>query len=531
MTDIYLLNHLIENSAARWPRQVALVTRDQALTYTDLDQQQRAFANGLLACGMGRGERVGVFLSKCFETVIATFGAARAGCAFVPVNPVLKAEQVKHIINDCNIRVLVTSPERVAMLDGVLGDCPSVQLIVVVGERQIGFKHRSIATAAWFEFLQQPQHECHRVIDSDIAAILYTSGSTGKPKGVILSHRNMVVGAKSVSTYLNNDENDRLLAVLPLSFDAGFSQLTTAFYVGARVVLLDYLLPNEVVKVMAREKITGLTAVPPLWVQLSELSWPAEINQHLRYIANTGGKMPAEALAQLRQRVPDAAPFLMYGLTEAFRSTYLSPDEVDHRPGSIGKAIPNAEVLVLRQDQTLCEANEPGELVHRGALVSMGYWNDPERTAKRFKPLRNPITGLVMPEIAVFSGDTVRMDEEGYLYFIGRKDEMIKTSGYRLSPIEIEDVLYAMDEVSEVAALGAPHPRLGQGVIIIATAKGESTLTNAMIAKVCREQLPAYMKPAHIDIRTGSLPRNGNGKIDRKSLAIEFENLFTEVEA
>ena len=256
-------------------------------------------------------------------------------------------------------------------------------------------------------------------------AILYTSGSTGKPKGVVLSHRNMVAGAKSVASYLGNRADDTLLAALPLSFDAGFSQLTTAFHVGARVVLLNYLLPKDVLKAMEREKVTGLTAVPPLYIQLTQLDWPEAIKQHLRYFANTGGRMPRETLDQLRARVPAAQPFLMYGLTEAFRSTFLPPEEVDRRPDSIGKAIPNAEILVLREDGSECAPDEPGELVHRGALVGLGYWGDPEKTAERYKLLpggtQGRLPGLQLPEYAVFSGDTVRRDAEGFLYFIGRR--------------------------------------------------------------------------------------------------------------
>jgi acyl-CoA synthetase (AMP-forming)/AMP-acid ligase II len=296
-------------------------------------------------------------------------------------------------------------------------------------------------------------------------------GASGKPKGVVLSHRKMVAGAKSVASYLDNRPADTLLAALPLSFDAGFSQLTTAFHVGARVVLLNYLLPRDVLKALEREKVTGLTAVPPLYIQLSQLEWPTTITEHLRYFANTGGRMPRETLAALRSRLPRSQPFLMYGLTEAFRSTFLPPEEVDRRPDSIGKAIPNAEILVLREDGSPCAANEPGELVHRGALVGMGYWNDPEKTAERYKPLpahapgREP--GLVLPEIAVFSGDTVRCDEEGFLYFIGRRDEMMKTSGYRVSPTEVEEILYATKLVGECVAFGVDHPSLGQAIQVI----------------------------------------------------------------
>ena len=342
----------------------------------------------------------------------------------------------------------------------------------------------------------------------------------------MLSHRNMVAGAKSVASYLENGPNDTLLAALPLSFDAGFSQLTTAFHAGARVVLLNYLLPRDVLKALEREKVTGLTAVPPLYIQLAQLEWPAEITEHLRYFANTGGRMPRDTLAALRQRLPKTLPFLMYGLTEAFRSTFLPPEEVDRRPDSIGKAIPNAEILVLREDGSPCAPNEAGELVHRGALVGMGYWNDPEKTAERYKPLppHSPgrEAGLVLPELAVFSGDTVRMDEEGFLYFVGRRDEMMKTSGYRVSPTEVEEILYETKMVGECVAFGVEHSTLGQVIQVIATPPDSGELNTAVLLAECRSRMPAYMVPAGIEVRPGPLPRNPNGKIDRKTLSSEF---------
>jgi acyl-CoA ligase (AMP-forming) (exosortase A-associated) len=347
----------------------------------------------------------------------------------------------------------------------------------------------------------------HRIIDTDLLSILYTSGSTGRPKGVVLSHRNMVAGAKSVASYLGNNPDDTLLAALPLSFDAGFSQLTTAFHSGARVVLLNYLLPQDVLKAMVKEKVTGLTAVPPLYIQLAQLKWPETVTDHLRYFANTGGRMPLETLKALRAHLPRTQPFLMYGLTEAFRATYLPPDQADIRPDSIGKAIPNAEVLVLRDDGSECAPNEPGELVQRGAHVAMGYWNDPEKTAERFKPLPAPRpgrqAGFVLPEIAVFSGDTVRRDEEGYLYFIGRRDEMMKTSGYRVSPTEVEEILYSTQLVGECVAFGVPHPSLGHSICVIATGKDGAPLDSATLLTEC--------KPAHAGLH-GALGDRSTGR-------------------
>jgi acyl-CoA ligase (AMP-forming) (exosortase A-associated) len=382
----------------------------------------------------------------------------------------------------------------------------------------------AISVTPWSALLEAPRSGGHRVIDTDMAAILYTSGSTGQPKGVVLSHRNMTAGAKSVATYLGNHAGDTLLAALPLSFDAGFSQLTTAFHAGARVVLLNYLMPRDVLRAIERERVTGLTAVPPLYIQLAQLEWPDAVNDTLRYFANTGGRMPRDTLTLLRKRVPRARPFLMYGLTEAFRSTYLPPEEVDRRPDSIGKAIPNAEVLVLRQDGSESAPDEPGELVHRGALVGMGYWNDAEKTAERYRMLPPGVggraAGLQLPEVAVFSGDTVRRDSEGFLYFIGRRDEMIKTSGYRVSPTEVEEVLYATRLVGECAAFGVDHSTLGQAIQVVATPPaGTATVDAAALLAECRARMPAYMVPTDVYAVAGPLPRNPNGKIDRKLLA------------
>jgi len=519
MPESTLLHDLVSRAADRRGPATALTQGAAQLGYDELDAAVSSFASGLIALGVQRGERVAIYLEKRFETVVASFGAPAAGAAFVPLNPLLKAEQVGFILRDCDVRVLVTSPDRYALLAEELGRCEALKHVVVTDGGET-----NAAALRWSALLDSPRVSGHRVIDTDLCAILYTSGSTGRPKGVMLSHRNMVAGAKSVASYLENDENDTLLAALPLSFDAGFSQLTTAFHTGARVVLLNYLMPRDVLKALEREKVTGLTAVPPLYIQLTQMEWPAAIGEHLRYFANTGGRMPRETLDALRARVPAAKPFLMYGLTEAFRSTYLPPSEVDRRPDSIGKAIPNAEILVLREDGSSCAADEPGELVHRGALVGLGYWNDPEKTAERYKLLPPGLdgrpTGLQLPEYAVFSGDTVRRDAEGFLYFVGRRDEMMKTSGYRVSPTEVEELLYATKRVGECVAFGVDHPTLGQAIQVIATAPaGVADIDLAALMTECRQRMPAYMVPAGIEVQPGPLPRNPNGKIDRKLLS------------
>jgi acyl-CoA ligase (AMP-forming) (exosortase A-associated) len=527
MPESTLLHELIRVAAQRSPDACAMRHGSASTSYGALESAVGRFASGLIRLGLQRAERIGIFLEKRFEAVIASFGAPAAGCTFVPLNPLLKAEQVAFILQDCDVRVIVTSRERLMLLAPSLGACPALRWVVVTEPPEVAPDlPPGVGLIVWSELLDRAPHSGHKVIDTDMAAILYTSGSTGKPKGVVLSHRNLVAGAKSVASYLQNTADDTLLAALPLSFDAGFSQLTTAFHAGARVVLLNYLLPRDVLKALEREQVTGLTAVPPLYIQLAQLEWSANIGEHLRYFANTGGRMPRETLALLRHRVPAAKPFLMYGLTEAFRSTFLAPEEVDRRPDSIGKAIPNAEILVLRPDGSPCNADEPGELVHRGALVGMGYWNDAEKTAERYKPL--PATsparaGLQLPEYAVFSGDTVRRDAEGFLYFIGRRDEMIKTSGYRVSPTEVEEILYATRLVGECVAFGVEHSTLGQAIQVIATPPpGVSELDLVALMAECRNRMPGYMVPAGVQSRSGPLPRNPNGKIDRKLLSTEW---------
>ncbi|MGI9217526.1 MAG: acyl-CoA ligase (AMP-forming), exosortase A system-associated, partial [Hydrogenophaga sp.] len=455
-----------------------------------------------------------------------------AGGVLVPVNPVLKPAQVAHVLQDSGAKVLVTSAARLQALASVLRDCTALTHVVLVDAAPDG---SSVDTDGVVEHWTMhgwpptppevnPAPLAPRGLETDTAAIFYTSGSTGRPKGVVLSHRNLVAGATSVASYLGNHGEDVLLAALPLSFDAGFSQLTTACLVGARVVLLNYLLPRDVLLVMAREAVTGLTAVPPLYMQLAALDWPAEATARLRYWANTGGRMPRATLDALRAKAPEAQPFLMYGLTEAFRSTYLPPEQVDQRPDSIGRAIPNVQVLVLRDDGTECAVDEPGELVHRGPLVSQGYWRRPDDTAQRFKPL--PLHFQVggherpTPEIAVFSGDTVRRDANGYLYFVGRRDEMIKTSGYRVSPTEVEEAVFASGLVQESLAVGMEHEALGQAIHVVAvasaTASGDAVRDTAALLAFCRAQLPAYMVPAVVHWVGQPLPRNPNGKLDRQ---------------
>ena len=519
-----LLHELPLRAAANWPQNEALTAGEVRLSYRDLGEAVSNLASGLNQIGLTRGSRVAVFLEKRVEAVVASFGVTAAGGVLVPVNPLLKAAQVVHILQDAGVAVLVTSASRLNTLWPALSACPSLKHVVCCDDLT-GLQSEAFDVHAWSDVLAGTPRLLPQGLETDVAAIFYTSGSTGQPKGVVLSHRNLVAGATSVASYLHNRPDDTLLAVLPLSFDAGFSQLTTAFLVGARVVLLNHLLPRDVLLAMVKERVTGLTAVPALYMQLAALNWPADAAQHLRYWACTGGRMPRATLDRLRQVAPDAQPFLMYGLTEAFRSTFLPPSEVDRRPDSIGKAIPNADIRVLRPDGTECAVDEPGELVHRGPLVALGYWRRPEETALRFRELPDGLRSTAeeggRAEIAVFSGDTVRRDAEGFLYFVARRDEMIKTSGYRVSPTEVEEAIHASGLVNEVLAVGVPHAVLGQ-VILVAAVAARDEDTDGLLAH-CKSNLPAYMVPAGVHWHAQALPRNANGKLDRARWKAEWE--------
>jgi acyl-CoA ligase (AMP-forming) (exosortase A-associated) len=511
-----LLGELVSAAAERDPEATALAGPGSAgpIAYGELSERVSAFGGSLHALGAEGGERVAVLLDKRPETVVAMFGAGAAGCAFVPVNPLLRSRQVAHILADSGALTLVTTPDRLEQLDP--DALEGLRRVIAVGAGEPPADGPE--AIAWDDLPHgEPPGGAG---ESDLAAILYTSGSTGKPKGVMLSHRNLVAGGSCVAEYLGNHPGDRLLAVLPFSFDAGFSQLTTGFTVGAQVVLHNYLLPGDVVRACAEHRITGLTCVPPLWIQLAGQEWPRDATESMRYFANTGGRMPRATLDRLREVFPQADPFLMYGLTEAFRSTYLPPEEVDRRPDSIGKAIPGQEVLVVREDGAPCEPGEEGELVHRGSLVAMGYWRDPEATAQRFRPPPGGDAGG-SDELAVWSGDAVRCDDEGFLYFVGRSDEMIKTSGYRVSPTEVEEVAYETGMVGDAVALGADDERLGQRVILAVSPSGDGELDPDALAERLRAELPGYLVPREIVVRD-ALPRSPNGKFDRARLREEL---------
>lgn len=478
---------------------LALVDGQRRVSYQDLHAEVSRVARGFTALGLAARDRVAVFLDSSIDAAIAISAALSAGFIAVPINPRLKPQQVAHILDDCCPRILVTSAWRQREL---ASQCSLMNVVVVI---------------SLVDLVADVSISLHRTIDLDAAAILYTSGSTGLPKGVVVSHRNLTSGAASVVEYLGLAPEDVILATLPLSFDAGLSQLTTGFTSGATVVLHSYIRPNDLATACARHGVTSITAVPPLWRQIVDARWAPAARDLVRRIASTGGHLTIPLLERMRATFPAAKPFLMYGLTEAFRSTYLDPSRIDERPGSIGKSIPNNEILVLDERGQRCLPGQLGELVHRGATVALGYWNRPDETAASFRILPHLRHGLI-PEYAVWSGDLVRLDADGFLYFHGRRDELLKSSGYRISPEEIEGVLANAPGVIESAVFGWDDhdvdPRIVGAVVLTEDASLESIL--AYLSR----HLPAYMIPELWKVDT--LPRSPNGKIDRHVLRVRY---------
>ncbi|ODS95392.1 MAG: acyl-CoA ligase (AMP-forming), exosortase A system-associated [Erythrobacter sp. SCN 62-14] len=499
------LDHLAERAGLMgYDAAPALVLRDRTYSHKELRQRVGQLAMWLRDNVAQRGARVASWAAKGELTCLMPLAAARAGLVHVPINPLLKRAQVAHILADCGASLLIGTPSRLGTLEA--GDVPQGCALIeeTAAVAEAGALGRALGPSG--------------VVPSALAAILYTSGSTGKPKGVMLSHGNMWLGAVSVAQYLGLARDDVTLGVLPLSFDYGQNQLLSTWYAGGCVVPLDFLFPRDVVKACARHGVTTLAAVPPLWVQLTEADWPAEARSSLRRLTNSGGALTVELVRSLRALFPEAALYPMYGLTEAFRSTFLDPALVDTHPTSMGRAIPFAEVLVINDAGKLAADNEEGELVHCGPLVAQGYWQDAERTAERFKPAPAASTYGGM---AVWSGDRVRRDAEGLLYFAGRRDAMIKSAGNRISPQDIEEAALATGLVAEAVALGIADERLGQSVHLVVRGQGDPDA----LAKALQRELPTFMQPHHIHWRA-AMPLNPNGKIDRTALAQELEQRF-----
>lgn len=505
-------------SAERFADREALVDAAERLSYAQVQRQVAGLAQGLRDAGLDRGDRVGVWLDASVPQVVSIYASSKASGVFVPMHHGLFPKQAAHIIDDCEMKVLITDSSRIGKLKDLLPQLKSLQQIVIVdsdgppGERgELDFDQLCQS---------DPDHPWQdKSIEKDLAAIIYTSGSTGKPKGVMLSHANLLAGAEIVSDYLSISHGDRLLAVLPFSFDAGLNQLTTAFQQGAALVLMRFLFAREIVAKLASERITGLAGVPSLWSLLAQPSSTLSATDlpDLRYITNTGGAMQQKVLSSLRDALPTTKVFLMYGLTEAFRSTYLPPEELDRRPTSIGKAIPNSEIMVINDNGKRCGPDEIGQLIHHGPTVAMGYWGHPKLTAEIFRPHPFPPPGSADAGKVVYSGDMVKLDAEGFLYFVGREDNQLKSAGFRVSPTEVEEALFECAALQDAAVIGLPDPVLGHRICaFVVPAEGTYVDGDDLLAE-CAAVIPRHMVPKSVEV-VDSLPKTGNGKIDYQAL-------------
>lgn len=510
------LDHLTRCGAADAP---ALRFGAEMIRYGAMEQQVGRLAAWLAQQLGGKGARVATWSAKNRLTCLMPLAAARAGLVHVPINPLLKGAQAQHILRDSGATLLIANAGRIAALadhdeprdGGPLDGAPDGRGLTIAELKMLDAVMDGDGPAL-------PPSDAS---PDDLAALLYTSGSTGRPKGVMLSHGNLWLGAQSVAQYLAINSDDHVLAVLPLSFDYGQNQLLSAFYAGASVAPLDYLTPRDIMKAVERHNISILAGVPPLWVQLVEADWPSDVAARLTCLTNSGGALTPALIDAMRQCFPNAKIIPMYGLTEAFRSTYLPPELVAQHPTSMGRAIPHAEILVCRPDGSLCDDDEVGELVHCGPLVAQGYWQDDERSAQRFRPapLASQYGG-----VAVWSGDKVRRDAAGLLYFVGRDDAMIKTSGNRVSPTEVEDAAQSLPSVMEAVAFGVADDRLGAAIILMVRGKAGrgSAEDQVELAAYLRQTLPNFMQPQQI-IWRDSLPRNPNGKLDRTQIAATWQ--------
>jgi amino acid adenylation domain-containing protein len=516
------LESFLESSARLRPDKAALVVGKSRWTYAELEAAANRMAHALIAEGVQRGERVAIYLDSGFHAAIAVFATLKAGAVFVMVNPTTKADKLRFLLDHSRAAALVGPAAKLSLLDEVLAPASRLRLLVASGEPTTRcLPGRRLVSLD--EVLKDGAAGDHppskRAIDADLAALLYTSGSTGNPKGVMLTHANIVSAATSITAYLENSTDDVILNVLPLSFGYGLTQLVTAAKVGATVVLeRSFAYPHAVLRKLAEERVTGLPLVPTMAAILLQMDLARYDWSSLRYITSAGAALPTEHVARLRRLFPRARLYSMYGLTECLRASYLPPGEIDRRPDSVGRGMPNQEAYLVDEQGGRVGPGVVGELVVRGSHVMKGYWELPEETAKRLRP--GPLPG----ETVLYTGDLFRTDEEGYLYFAGRKDDIIKSRGEKVSPREVENVLSGHAEIAEAAVIGVPDEILGQAVKAVVVPKRGSRLTQRDVLRHCAGRLEDFMVPKLVEIRS-SLPRTPNGKIDKKALIAECDRV------
>lgn len=509
-----LVNDFLEQSAARTPDKIALICDGQRLTYAQIDQMANRLAHALQAQGVQRGDRVVLFLPNGVELVVGIFAALKAGGVFVVINATTKFDKLLYMVNNCRAAAIVLPGRQAALAQKLLEQTPSLKQAVLVGKgsQEQAAQHEAFRAFAEIQESYPDHTPIRQTIDRDLACLIYTSGSTGDPKGVMSAHHNVVFAASSIISYLENQPDDIVIAVLPLSFDYGLYQLLMVFKFGGTLVLeRSFAYPAQILKRMAAEKVTGFPGVPTLFAILLQIDLSPYDLSSLRYITNTAAALPPSHIQEIQQKFPWATLYSMYGLTETKRTLYLPPNQLETRPGSVGIAIPGTEVWVEDEQGQRLGPNEVGELVIRGGHVMRGYWENPAATAVRYRP------GPTHNESLCYSGDLFRMDEEGYFYFVGRKDDIIKSRGEKVAPKEVENVLYGIPGVVETAVIGIPDPILGEAIKALVVVKEGVELTEREVLQQCRAHLEDFMVPQMVEFRD-ALPKTSSGKIKKTGL-------------
>jgi long-chain acyl-CoA synthetase len=517
----------LENSARLYPNKEALIAGKERLTYSTINQYSDQLALFLLGIGITRNDRVIIYMDNSSETVISVYGILKAAGVFVVINSQVKASKLSYIIKDSGASVIITHVSKSNVIEKTFNDITNQVKIIWVGSKLSIPKSLLSSSFSWddlFNNINKQEYSAYKrsneldrikagCIDLDLAALTYTSGSTGEPKGVMSTHINIISAAQSIIQYIENIEDDIILDTLPLSFDYGLYQVIMAFIFGGTVVLeKSFIFITDIIKLIQKEQITGFPIVPTIIAMLLKIKNLKKYDfSSLRYITNTGAALPVEHIKRIRNELPDVRIFSMFGLTECKRVCYLPPDEIDRRPGSVGKAMPNCEVFIVDENEQEVKPGEVGELVVRGSNVMKGYWNSPDLTAKYFRP------GLNFSENLLFTGDYFKKDTEGYLYFLGRKDDMIKSRGERLSAKEIENVIYQIEGIIEVAVIGVPDEILGQVIKAYIVKDSDFKIAQKDVLKYCSQHLESFAIPKYIEF-VDKIPKTPHGKIDKLTL-------------
>jgi amino acid adenylation domain-containing protein len=512
------LESFLETSAMRCPAKVAIVAGGRRWTYGQIESAANRMAHAFLSQGIQRGDRVVIVLENCIEAVVSVFAVLKVGGVFSIINPTIKPDKLSFILQNCRARFLVVPARGLTRYAACWSCTPNLHTLIVSSGEAETVPGKSVVT--WESFLHaygglvDPPEK--RAIDVDLAALIYTSGSTGRPKGVMLSHRNMVAASTSITTYLENASEDIVLSVLPLSFDYGLYQVLMAMQYGGTVILeRSFAYPHAVLRRVVEEHATGLPLVPTVLAMMLQMDLSKYDFSALRYVTNTGAALPQDHIRRIRELLPHVAIYSMYGLTECKRVSYLPPDQIDLRPGSVGKAMPNTEAYVVDDTGDRLGAGEVGELVVRGTNVMQGYWELPDETNQILRP--GPVPG----ERVLYTGDLFRTDEDGFLYFVGRKDDMLKSRGEKVSPRELEDTLCQHPAISEAVVLGLPDPVLGQAIKAVVAVREGCEVSEREVLRHCAQRLEDFMVPQSVEVRT-RLPRTPNGKIDKRTIANEM---------